>query len=63
MQSAPRKSQRTRKPKDYGDYFLVYLTTNNDLTDPINEEEALNGQDRRFWMQAMRNEIDYLKKN
>jgi len=63
LEPAPRRSQRTRKPKNYGDDFLIYLITSNDLKDPVNAEEALNGQDHRFWTQAMRDEIQSLKKN
>lgn len=63
MQSTLRKSQRTRKPKNFGNDFLTYLAMSDNFSDPINIEQALNRSDHCSWLQAMRDEIYSLKKS
>jgi len=54
-----RRSKRHRTQKSFGDDFYTYLIKD----DPLNFSKAISSSDANLWEQAIRIEIDSIKKN
>jgi hypothetical protein len=72
----PRRSERARKPKSYGDDFQLYLVEGsrdgiefqyqycfNIDDDPKTYGEAMSSRDSAFWKEAIQDEIDSIMQN
>lgn len=58
----PRRSERQRKAKVLED-FVSYYTVQDRTDEPETTEEALEGHDKKLWLQAMNEEYKALKTN
>ena len=56
---APRKSQRQRTVKSFGDDFIVYLMDDT----PRTIEEAYSSHDADYWKEAVRSEMEFIMSN
>ncbi|CAL8988835.1 unnamed protein product, partial [Prunus brigantina] len=58
-EAEPRRSKRTKVPKDYGPDFLTFMTE----TEPQTYKEAMSSPEAPFWKEAINSEVESILQN